>query len=365
MYQNIPKKFLGRFKKSRYYDNLEKNRVLPYIVIVLSSLFMVRNFFLSKYTQNSAFSVYILLFGVIAIFSIIFRLIIMIPKISSNSRLFNIIAGSYLILTLYSLAVISVIDSEIDNNLLAFAVGSIGYVFSYRTKIRVHVIVFSVSFIVMSIAYYLLYSKITSFDYLLNIITIITISLFIYISKEKNNITSFMLTINLERTNKKLKNQALKDPLTGLFNRRYMDDFIDIQVEIFKRNGTPFSLILADIDHFKSINDKYGHIEGDNVLTDFAKLIKNASRPSDILVRYGGEEFIIVATNTDFESAMILAERIRSAIEAAEFANKELKITSSFGVAQYIKGESEEELLKRTDKKLYQAKESGRNRTVG
>ncbi len=157
---------------------------------------------------------------------------------------------------------------------------------------------------------------------------------------------------------------SITDQLTGAFNRYKFDDEIKNQIARYARYDQPFSIIMLDIDHFKSINDNYGHAAGDRVLIELTRLIMDDTRNLDHLFRMGGEEFVILLEDTKAEGAMILAEELRATIEAMLFNHKTLKVTSSFGVAEYRDHESIDEILDRVDKALYVAKEGGRNRVV-
>jgi diguanylate cyclase (GGDEF)-like protein len=164
---------------------------------------------------------------------------------------------------------------------------------------------------------------------------------------------------------KELYDAATRDPLTGVFNRRYFFDVLKREFSAFKRYGSVYSLCLVDIDFFKRINDTYGHIVGDFVLKHVADTLQNSIRGSDILCRYGGEEFVIVFTNTSLDKASSACEKLRSAIEVSEliFESKLIKITVSIGAASVSKSDTDPtDLIKRADSKLYQAKESGRNK---
>lgn len=165
----------------------------------------------------------------------------------------------------------------------------------------------------------------------------------------------------------KLQEMADTDGLTSLFNHRYFQKLMDIEVRRAKRYKRPLSLILFDIDHFKSFNDTYGHPIGDAVLREISKLAADAVRNVDTLCRYGGEEFVVVLPETDASSALAVAERIRKNISSHvfEFTNVEpLKVTVSLGISCLPPAEGKEELIALTDQALYRAKESGRNRVA-
>ncbi|MDR2878005.1 MAG: GGDEF domain-containing protein [Chromatiales bacterium] len=156
---------------------------------------------------------------------------------------------------------------------------------------------------------------------------------------------------------------ALKDPLTGIYNRTSMNSALIRETELARRHGAPLSLIALDLDHFKKINDSYGHLAGDHVLKSVAATIAECTRSSDMLFRYGGEEFLVLASNTAHEGAMMLAERIRRGIESFEcrYGEHLIPITTSLGVACFRVGDDSETLFEKADVALYAAKAGGRN----
>jgi diguanylate cyclase (GGDEF)-like protein/PAS domain S-box-containing protein len=162
----------------------------------------------------------------------------------------------------------------------------------------------------------------------------------------------------------KLREQAIRDPLTGLFNRRYLDEVIISEMARAERSGYPVSLVMCDIDHFKAINDTYGHLAGDEVLRAFSRLIKQYSRGGDIICRYGGEEFLLVLPGMNRERAVARAEQLRLAFVAALMAYNAtiVRATASFGVATFPgDGHDLDALIAAADKALYSAKQAGRN----
>ncbi len=166
----------------------------------------------------------------------------------------------------------------------------------------------------------------------------------------------------LERT-KELEKLSITDKLTGLFNRMKLDNTLHHEIKRAKRYHSKFSVILFDIDHFKTVNDKYGHMVGDQVLQHIAKILQENVREADTVGRWGGEEFLIITLENDIESAVILAEKLRYVISEYSFPNVGQK-TCSFGVATWRPQEREEELLSRADDALYRAKTEGRNRVI-
>jgi diguanylate cyclase (GGDEF)-like protein len=163
-----------------------------------------------------------------------------------------------------------------------------------------------------------------------------------------------------------LEQLALTDPLTGLPNRRALEDWAVRQCSGAIRHGYRFWVVMADLDHFKAINDTYGHNAGDEVLKKSADIIRVSTRFCDMCARCGGEEFLMVLTHVEREGVQTAVERVRSKIEAQsfEFDGREVKVTASFGVTSLSDGESLDFklLVERADQALYSAKHLGRNR---
>lgn len=181
---------------------------------------------------------------------------------------------------------------------------------------------------------------------------------------------------SLKETNESLKNAleeikllSITDPLTGAFNRRYMLEYMEIELKRSKRYNHSFSFIMCDLDHFKSVNDTFGHEAGDQVLAEFVKSLKEVIRDDlDLIFRYGGEEFSIALPVTNITEASIIAERLRSHIEnkKIKIGNKNIRITSSFGIFGYEPGMDKtmtiKNIINMADKFMYRAKTKGRNR---
>lgn len=170
-----------------------------------------------------------------------------------------------------------------------------------------------------------------------------------------------ILGINGIRQNRLLKNLSQTDSLSGLYNRRFMNQKLEEEISKYKRYKTPFSLLLIDIDYFKKINDTYGHDKGDLIIKQISSLIQQNIRNTDISARWGGEEFLILAPNSDLNGALKLANNLKELIENAQFEVKQ-KITISAGVSVFEENLNQEKLLKLADNALYKAKGSGRNR---
>lgn len=163
---------------------------------------------------------------------------------------------------------------------------------------------------------------------------------------------------------RRLQRAATIDPLTGAHNRLQLDIVLTGAFQRAQRYGTPVTLIALDLDHFKSINDSYGHHAGDQVLRRVATLLKSRLRFTDTIFRTGGEEFLVVLDNTPEEPAASVAEELRRRIAEADILGESRPVTASLGVAQLEADESIEDWLRRSDLRLYSAKEQGRNRVV-
>lgn len=175
---------------------------------------------------------------------------------------------------------------------------------------------------------------------------------------------SFVTTSDVVRI-AKLERDAIEDPLTGTYNRRYLDSKMAEEVERAKRLHIPLSAVLIDLDHFKHVNDTYGHDVGDMVLRHVCGLIIASARPSDTVIRYGGEEFVVIAPNCSTADAATLGERMRQTIADSALSlpdGNDLAVTASLGVSSLSSNGSSSDMLRAADQALYSAKRSGRNR---
>lgn len=183
---------------------------------------------------------------------------------------------------------------------------------------------------------------------------------------EERTVDLSRANLRLSLLNRELEEISITDGLTHVYNRRYFMERLQQETKRVCRYGPPVSLLMIDIDHFKKINDTYGHQAGDTVLSGLAGLIKEKLRETDLLARYGGEEFCLVATGTEQAGALVLAERVRALVEQASFLHDEtpIAVTISIGVSTWEASlkEDHEELIRRADAALYRAKNQGRNR---
>ncbi|MFO7598537.1 MAG: diguanylate cyclase [Candidatus Desulfacyla sp.] len=182
---------------------------------------------------------------------------------------------------------------------------------------------------------------------------------------------------SLKEANEAIRVLSITDTMTGCYNRNYMDEHLPKEMQRALRYGHAISVVMVDIDHFKEVNDTYGHQAGDRVLKVFVETMGGSIRSGvDWIARYGGEEFIVVLPETDFDRAQVLAERLRTKIseQSILYKEKEIRITASFGVTglpsgqdmtESLKGISHEAMIRIADRCLYHAKQQGRNRVSG
>ena len=172
-----------------------------------------------------------------------------------------------------------------------------------------------------------------------------------------------VVTSELEDANRELKRISGIDKLTQIYNRLRLDEILGHELYRSTRYGTDFSVLILDIDHFKKVNDRFGHLVGDMVLVKIGNILKNNVRESDTVGRWGGEEFLIILPETKLADSMIVAEKIRAEVEKAKFPEAK-HITCSLGVATFRNGDDQDKLIFRADMAMYEAKNNGRNRVA-
>lgn len=182
-----------------------------------------------------------------------------------------------------------------------------------------------------------------------------------YTGLKRRNLERDLATEELQRLNVMLERQATTDSLTGICNRRKFLEMLQAKIQEAQRYGMPLALVFFDIDHFKTINDTYGHEAGDKVLQELTRIVTGMIRQTDTFARFGGEEFVIIVYNNDVRTGLELAEKIRSCVGQHCFPQMG-SVTCSFGVAQFYPDDTAETIIKRADDAMYVAKQAGRNR---
>jgi diguanylate cyclase (GGDEF)-like protein len=172
------------------------------------------------------------------------------------------------------------------------------------------------------------------------------------------------INLKLQQREAQIVAASLTDPLTGVGNRRRLEQALAMEVSRADRSGGSLCAFMADLDHFKRVNDTHGHEAGDKVLASFGDVLRRRTRATDIVARFGGEEFVVLMPTTSLEVATAIAERIREVVAALRIEPLPEPITASFGVAERAAGEPGDGLLRRADVALYEAKRLGRNRVI-
>ncbi len=183
----------------------------------------------------------------------------------------------------------------------------------------------------------------------------------IFMARLRANARNHLLMKELETANRRLQIESITDGLTQLYNHKYMFNSLEREIERSKRQGGKLSFILLDIDHFKKINDTFGHPTGDAVLRKVAFTLKRSFRQIDTIARYGGEEFAVIMPETSSDQALVAIERLRKNLASLTFGKLDIKVTLSGGLYEY-KGETAAEVISLADELLYRAKKAGRNR---
>jgi diguanylate cyclase (GGDEF)-like protein len=197
----------------------------------------------------------------------------------------------------------------------------------------------------------------------ITVLTFILSTIFVGIIAHEANSKIESTQVALSEKNKKLEQLAITDKLTGLYNRNKLDEFLQNEIDRSERFSYSLGFVILDIDYFKQVNDTYGHIVGDKVLIEFASIMTKCTRKTDIVGRWGGEEFVIIFPVSDKDFVIKKSEKIKKKIESYSFYEVGKK-TASFGICMFTKGDTIESLSKKADDALYEAKNGGRNKIV-
>lgn len=182
-----------------------------------------------------------------------------------------------------------------------------------------------------------------------------------HIDESKHTILVFTEITKIAEQKEEFKNKAFTDELTQVYNRAYFKQCLQREIAKYNRDGVPFCFVMLDIDYFKNFNDIHGHYIGDKILAEFASVISEKIRATDIFARWGGEEFVMILPETILKNAKKFIEHLRQKVQECKFKN-ELQVTCSFGISQFSDGDSSETVMERADRALYKAKNNGRNR---
>lgn len=349
-----------KYKKEQLAENIETFRYLPLIFCVLCSLFAIAYNLEGRESQAIATFVFLGIAGL----SLFIFFFIRIAIRNNYERVLDVTIYVYCIILVFCLVGITILDSYDFYDLPAFIIGSLGFAYFYRTKLDRMLAVLITANIVLPIGISLVHAIYPSSLAVFLQLTVFILAVFISVNRENIRRRLFLITHALEASTREYREMSFRDPLTRLYNRRYLMDYLNRLFGIYSRKSDVFSLLILDVDYFKNINDSYGHDAGDSILQEMASLISSICRASDVCCRYGGEEFVVLMPDTDMKSAVVLAGRIRNSIKSWRFEHSKNSVTVSIGVAHVTEGDTPATLFKRADQALYIAKSEGRDRVI-
>jgi diguanylate cyclase (GGDEF)-like protein len=362
---DIPTRYRILFKKKLLDEYYVKMKLLTFVVILFNSIYLLQfRFFPGKENQSPYLPVYIILFLTFGAVSLLFRFLLPLIESKAAMKTREALYFGFTLLIFYYCLCLALLDMLISVDFSAYVIATFGLALFQQTSYRRTLLILFSGVFFFLVGLILLTGK--SWEEGLILPTFIfplfagTIARGMWISK-KNEL---LLTFELEERNRELKDASLKDSLTGLSNRRFLMDFMAQQIAGFRRTGSVLSVLLIDVDHFKKINDSLGHAAGDRVLKGIAGIISDCSRDRDLVVRYGGEEFLIVCPETGEDKACLLAGRIRSTIESNRFPDVPWTVTVTIGIGEITTQDDGNTLIDRADQRLYLGKQQGRNRCV-
>lgn len=332
------------------------------VVVFLASIsFLLQHSFYPIVDPNSfLYSVYIGVYSILISITVAFSFLVhFLNRKHIRIHFIYLFYFNVFIISTLTLNILNFYTSE-DLSLFAFVVMSIPLIL--RTKFLNYILIYLC--ILVTFTYTLIFFHIGKTDALriTQILLYTFVGFLTTVTIEYARRKTFHLEEELRKKNNLLESISVKDPLTGVFNRRYMMDLLVHHILLSRKTNQPFSQGIVDIDHFKKINDTLGHLTGDDVLKEIATIIKSTVRESDLVFRFGGEEFIILFPETDLENANTVMQRIRVVIESHNFSGVPWKVTTSGGFTVLSDTDSPDSILQRSDELLYKAKEEGRNR---
>ncbi|MBN1501834.1 MAG: diguanylate cyclase [Spirochaetes bacterium] len=343
-------------------QNINIIRLMSFIILNVFGIYFILGIAIKGILPDNLKNYYTLVYLISIIMSLLYLVIICILKKKCSIRViryFNLTAVS-----IYSFCLIclSTLDSINTNEIIPFIMAQLILAIIYRETNLILVNLLSGNALLLI---FLLHSFTGTSLGILRIIDILVyslISIVLAFLNNKSHKKNYHISVKLEEKTKELEILSYRDSLTGVFNRRYLYFILENEKSRFLRNAKSFSIMMADIDHFKKINDSFGHLTGDSVLFEFSAIVTGVCRDEDIITRFGGEEFLIILIGASKKTACSAAERLRKEIEDYTFKGVPYPVTVSIGIAEFSGNENIDELIKKADEKLYLAKRKGRNR---
>jgi len=329
---------------------------IGYATAISGLLLLVQTFLSPNAPAGSYFwFFYLILFSALFVFG---TLLLPLSKLTSIRSYLPVAAATMISVITAGLASV---DSLVTGDMSALIIGLIGGTVALRSSIRLHFFRNVATIILYLVGVKFLSAFFPSIGDMINALVQLTISMLVASILERYANRAFHFKKELEKRNEELVEISFKDKLTGLYNRHFIDETLEKTLSISRRSSAKCSVILLDIDFFKSINDQYGHEEGDRVLLSVAKALLKSIRCSDILGRIGGEEFLVILPETSLEGACTAADHLLESVRALGSDAVPRQITISAGVAEWKEEDSVKQLLQRSDLLLYKAKNAGRN----
>lgn len=335
------------------------DRIFPTAIaaIVVGALFLAQvTFDPESEARGLAYHGYLILFSSLFAFGAL-------------SLVLNLVARVRPLLPFASVVVISLVtaglaatDSLVSGDMSALALGLVCATVVLRTRISLHLLRCGLTTIIYVYGVRLLSGHLPSLGNLSSAVVSVLLSMLVAFVLERYAQGSFLLQVEVEERNRELQEISFRDSLTGLYNRRFLDEELARSFALSRRSGEPFCLILLDIDYFKSVNDEFGHDEGDRVLVSIAAALAGCLRESDTVGRFGGEEFLVILPESRLEGGRHVAARIMDAVRSIEAGKIARPVTASAGLVESRASEELAELFHRADSMLYSAKRNGRNR---
>lgn len=358
---NVNRTEYNRYRVSK---NFDVGVTLSYFFMLLSGLLLLRNLFFSNDFSTfpeELFPIYRNQYILFLFVSILFRIISIYLKDTDKFILKDVVSSIFIIIIYMNAIHVSALDSLYNIDLTGYLFGLFVCSFFYKTT-RAAALLIHISGLVIFVLLdvFFLSNNNHIFDYY-QLLLLFFFGLFLSFYFEHKLLESFIYKLEIEKNNQKLKEEAITDHLTGLRNRQYLNEFLEYESSLFRRDAIPFCLAMIDIDDFKKVNDSMGHDVGDLVLKRVSQTVTDSIRGTDLLIRFGGEEFILLMTNTVIADALVLCNRIREKIFNLEIAVIPWKVSASFGLAEIEENDNQDALIKRADINMYKAKRMGKN----
>ncbi len=333
-------------------------------LILLSFIFSFQIYYFPTSEPQNPFGrfAYSSIFGILASISICYLIIIVKLQADKNFiKLLDLVTKSYAFLLLFITSLLVALTQFDDLDITAYLLTLISVSILYSGPPGIYFL-FNFTASASFVGFLYFFGLPCDIDLLMNLISISIISLTLSAIVQYSRIQTQILTSELKETNQKLNEISVRDPLTHLYNRRFLVEFLENRISSCKRTKEPLLVMLFDVDFFKKINDTHGHLVGDQVLVELAQIIKTSVRESDIVARYGGEEFVAVLPNADLEAGIKIGKRVLDLCRNTKFHKVSWTVTLSAGITEFQKNDDVSTLLNRSDQHLYKSKESGRNR---